>query len=372
MSTKKGQIIDEHCPVKGELVEYNGNVYSCNLNQTDIESNKNKFYIMQLVKNGNSYTLFTRWGRLGEPGKPVTDTYSDEASGRTAFEKQFRAKTGNVWGKEFVKKPNKYFMSDVSYADELSKVDIPKQVKIPDSKLDKRVQDLVTMMTDTKMLSGALVTLNIDTKKLPLGKIKQSQLKLAGDVLDKLQQTILSLTKDPNNDTLKQNILTDSSSYYTLLPMAVGRRKPPVIDTDEMVQKYRDIVDELSNIAVTVQITNNIKADENPIDSAYSQINTRITALDKSSKMWGEIIKYVQNTHGSTHDAQLEVLDIFEVEQNGKRKSFEDCCKNIGNNTLLWHGTPQNCVFSIFSKDMYLDPSKLKDVNVQIAGKMFG
>ena len=46
MSTvSKGQLIDEFCKVKGELVEHNGKIYSCTLNQTDIDANKNKFYI---------------------------------------------------------------------------------------------------------------------------------------------------------------------------------------------------------------------------------------------------------------------------------------------------------------------------------------
>ena len=373
MSIKKGHIIDERCTVKGELVEYNGNIYDCTLNQTEIDANKNKFYIMQLIKNGNSYHHHIRFGRISEVGKVLSTTYNDETSARTAFEKQFRAKTGNVWAnKNFVKKPNKYFQSIVSYDDELSKVDIPKQVKIPDSKLPERTQKLVTMLTDIQMLSGALVTLNIDTKKLPLGKINQTQLKLAEKILDQLQQTITNLVKDPNNDTLKSSLVSESSAFYCMLPMSFGRRKPTIIDTDEIVQKYRDTIDELSNIAIAVQITENVKADENPVDAAYKNINTRITPLDKTSNMWKQIDLFCKNTHGSTHDAKLEIIDIFEIEQNGKRKIFEDCCKNIGNNTLLWHGTPQNCVFSIFSKDMYLDPTKLKDVNVQIAGKMFG
>jgi predicted DNA-binding WGR domain protein len=367
MSVVKGHIIDEHCPIKGELVEYNGNVYSCNLNQTDIETNKNKFYIIQLIKNGSSYTLFTRWGRLGEPGKPVTDTYSDESSARVAFEKQFRTKTGNSFAtKNFIKKPNKYFLSDVGYEEEMAKVDIPKQLKVPDSKLPERTQKLVTMLTDIQMMKNALITLDIDTKKLPLGKIKQSQLKLAEDVLDNIEKII---KQNANSDEL----VGLSSNFYTYLPMAsFGRRKPPVVNTDEMVQKYRDIIDELTNIAINVQITENVKTDEHPIDAAYKNVNTIITPLDKNSKMWLEIQKYVENTHGSTHDAKLDIVDIFEIEQNGKRKLFEDHCKGIDNHTFLFHGCPSVCTFSIFSRDFMLDPSKLKDVNVQIAGKMFG
>jgi len=39
------------------------------LNQTNISQNNNKFYVIQLLKSGNGYYLFTRWGRVGENGQ---------------------------------------------------------------------------------------------------------------------------------------------------------------------------------------------------------------------------------------------------------------------------------------------------------------
>ena len=50
--SKKGYIIDEHCNNQGgTIVDCNSTVYSCILNQTDIDANANKFYIMQLIKD---------------------------------------------------------------------------------------------------------------------------------------------------------------------------------------------------------------------------------------------------------------------------------------------------------------------------------
>ena len=86
---KKGQIIDSRCNIKGELIEYNNKVYSCNLNQTDVDSNKNKFYIMQLIKSNNEHHLFTVYGRNGENGKTGTQSYGSETTGINSFEKLF-------------------------------------------------------------------------------------------------------------------------------------------------------------------------------------------------------------------------------------------------------------------------------------------
>jgi hypothetical protein len=35
---------------------------------SDIKDNKNKFYILQLHKEGSKYYIYTRYGRVGESG----------------------------------------------------------------------------------------------------------------------------------------------------------------------------------------------------------------------------------------------------------------------------------------------------------------
>ena len=52
--------------------EEGGKTYSTTLNQSNIQANNNKFYILQVLRhstNPNSYIFFTRWGRVGVPGQ---------------------------------------------------------------------------------------------------------------------------------------------------------------------------------------------------------------------------------------------------------------------------------------------------------------
>jgi poly [ADP-ribose] polymerase len=363
----KNLLIDDRCTVKGTIVESDGKLYNCALNQTDIKSNKNKFYIMQLIKSGSAYHLFIVFGRVGESGKPRTVSQTSEAAGIKAFEKQFKAKTGNVWGTDnFVKKSGKYFMSEVSYDDEIKDMD-DVELKIPPSKLDKKVQELITMLSDTNMMQDSLVSLNIDTKKMPLGKLKNSQLKKAEKILDEIQK-ILNDKTVPDADKL-----TDlSSEYYTFLPVACGRRKPPVIKDDKLIDKYKEVIEELRNMVVAVEIKKNIKAGDNPLDGVYAGINTEINALDKDSQMYEEIVKYVNNTQGATHNwVKLKVLDIYEVKQNGKKEKFDKCCDGIENKMLLWHGSGLSNWLSICKNDLWLDPAAMNS-SVYVSGKMFG
>lgn len=369
-------LIDEYCDNKGgKLVEENNKIYNCTLNQTDIRSNKNKFYIMQLVEDGGNCIHFIRYGRLGEPGRISHRKFSDISAAKNAFKKQFRTKTGNSWGDDFVKKDGKYFLTETSYEDELKKVndsDI-KKLDVPDSKLHQKVQDLIKMLSDINMMRNTLVQLDIDTKKMPLGKIKQSQLDLAKEALDSIQKMLQTKNKKIDDATAEK--ITDlSSQYYTYLPYACGRRKPPLINSGKIINNYRDILDDLRNIVVGVQIINDVQSDQNPIDAVYNNVKTEIKPVNKRNKMYGELTKYVANTHGSTHGAKLDVLEIFEINQEGKREKYDKFCKdnNIVDKMLLFHGTPQSCVLSIFQKDFYLDTSKLKDINVVQTGKMFG
>lgn len=364
MSVKKGHIIDEYCDYKGgELVEHSGVVYSCILNQTDLKANANKFYIMQLVHSGSQWYHFIRYGRIGEPGKASSKGFTSQQAAINAFDKQFKAKTGNTWNTaNFVKKDGKYFLSQISYEKELA--DVPEVVpkSIPDSTLPEDVQKVLRMLSDINMMQNTLVQLDIDTKKMPLGKLKAEQIDAASELLDKIGVNLETATSD--------DLIDWSSQYYTLIPNSCGRRKPPLIDNREMVAKYKGILDDLSNIVITKKIIDTgEQTDKNPLDAIYEDLHTAMSPLARDSEMYQVLEKFVANTHGPTHGSKLEILQAFEIQQEGKHERFLTKNEKVGNRMLLFHGTPQSCILSILKKDFYLDPSKL---GVQIAGKMFG
>ena len=107
------------------------------------------------------------------------------------------------------------------------------------------------------------------------------------------------------------------------------------------------------------------------VDYSYNGINTYIKPLESTNFMYYEIVKYVTNTQGSTHDCKLKVLDIFEVSQHNKSLAFETYCKDINNRVLLYHGSSITNWLSILKHDLLINPRSVKS-NVSIAGKMFG
>lgn len=344
-------IIDEHNPNKTENVV---EPYTCTLNQTDLKTNKNKFYIMQLTKYSDYfYHHYIRYGRIGEIGK-ITNKLLEKNKAISSFKSQFRKKTGNAWGEPFVKKDGKYFMSEMKVAEEESETESESDEKDERIVTDKRIQYLLNLISDVNMLQKSMTRLNIDTKKMPLGRISDEQ-------IEKAKELLLELLKDIQNDK-KPDCHDVSSEYYTMIPYSCGRNKPPIINTEKIIEKNLELLDELKNIAMTVKF--NKKSKLNKYDAIYTKLDTTIKPLGKKTKMYSNLSDYVMNTHCPTHNLNLDILDIYEI-----KRQNEDFNSKIHNKTLLFHGSPLCNWCSIMKNGLYLDPSKL---GVRITGKMFG
>ena len=365
-------VIDPNCEHRDGTVYQD---YDCTLNQTDIKTNKNKFYIMQIIeKNGNGY-LFIRYGRVGEKGRLSTKFASSPADHVAFFIKQFRSKTGNHWSSRdrFEAKKGKYYLCEMDYedVDEVKDDDTTKKDKKDvECTLDERVQNFLRLVSDVKEMKKTLVDLDIDTRKMPLGKLSQSQIDKGYEILNKIK---LELKKKESVE--REDYITDlSSEYYTLIPYVCNRgSRPPVINTDAMVQKYTETLDELSNITVAAKIVKDSEhvGDVHPLDAVYHSIETDIKPVKKGSKAWKTIEDYIFNTHAPTHSSyEVELVDIYEIKRKGEREKYRKEFGSHDNKQLLWHGTRLTNYISILQKGLLLRPDVIP--GTYVTGKMFG
>jgi predicted DNA-binding WGR domain protein len=362
--------------------------YSCTLNQTELDSNKNKFYIMQLIKDSGKIYHYIRFGRISEKGKSTNKEYADESTAIQAFKIQFKAKTKNNWSDRdnFKKFDDKYFMSDIKYELDDTVVTESKDV-VSTSALDPRTQWLINLFTNKATMERTLVSLDIDTKKMPLGKISKKQLDDAQKLLDSLRLLIGSGKKDDSDsdDSDKSDDSNDSddsesseepdtsaqisslsSKFYTCIPYACGRKKPPMIDCTETLSKFVELIEELKNLEVAIKIT---KSGANTVDQVYQGLNTTIQPLVRGSPMWGIIQDYVTNTHGPTHNFKIKLADIYEIARKDESPNVKKCMDRVGNVNLLWHGSRVVNFCSILKNGLILNPESM---GVHIAGKMYG
>lgn len=364
-------IVDMHCNIGGNILD----MYTCILNLTDIKVNKNRFYIMQIIDTPKpSFDIFIRYGRIGEVGKIITETYKKKSDAISRFTRQFRKKTGNTFGDIFNKKKNKYYLSEMSDPElENNEEDSSDSgIENEDNQLNNQLKFLLDLISNKNMLNNALIKLNIDPKKMPLGKISQNQIDKANEIIIKINDIICPY-QDHNISVVPKDILEEirdlSSEYYTLVPYCGGgRRKLPLLEKAEKIDSNFSLLEELKNIHITYTITQNKLHNNGYLTNIYNQLNINIAPVDPKSQIYVELLKYAENTHCQTHTCKLEITHIYEIKKIGD-DIYDNRIKKNSNKMLLFHGSNMSNWCSILKNGLLLDPSKL---GVKITGKMFG
>ncbi|XP_053152143.1 protein mono-ADP-ribosyltransferase PARP3 isoform X2 [Hemicordylus capensis] len=281
--------------------------YDCMLNQTNIGYNNNKFYIIQLIEQNGSYSCWNRWGR-------VVDTVDG--------------------------------------------VKLSKQ-RVRPCTLNKATQDLVSLIFSNDMFKEAMQTMNIDVKKMPLGKLSKQQIAKGFEALEAIEA---ALQKPRPSQKQLQEL---SSRFYTIIPHNFGRTRPPSIDTQEVVQAKKDMLLVLADIELAQSLQAQKKKEEeeeeemeveevpHPLDKDYGLLKCELTLVDPSSEDYKLIVTYVKKTGGTYRE--LQVLNVWKVnrESEGSRFKIHD---HLENRRLLWHGTNVAVIAAILKSGLRIMP----------------
>ncbi len=102
-------------------------IYDVMLNQTNLQYNNNKFYMIQIVWKEAEYVVWMRWGRVGKDGQTTSfQCGSDLNEAKEIFANKFYDKTRNEFGSGgFDKCPGKYDLVEKDY----SAKDLPVEVE---------------------------------------------------------------------------------------------------------------------------------------------------------------------------------------------------------------------------------------------------
>lgn len=249
----------------------------------------------------------------------------------------------------FNKMPGSYIPVDVDY-DELDSMKLDTQSSIP-SKLQLPVQNLVKLLFDVENMKKAMAEFELDTEKMPLGKLSRRQLTAAFTVLNQLSELI---TKGSSH----HEIIGATNHFYSLVPHDFGIEKPIIIDTPEQIVAKIEMIESLMEIelAYNMLADNKLEGKVNPIDQHFEQLNTAMDVLDKSSEEFKLLEEYVINTHAETHNTySLEIEDIFKIKRNHEEKRYKPF-KKLHNRKLLWHGSRLTNFVGILSHGLKIAP----------------
>ncbi|XP_042353244.1 poly [ADP-ribose] polymerase 2 [Plectropomus leopardus] len=362
--------VDSECKAKlGKAHVYNeGNdVYDVMLNQTNLQFNNNKYYLIQLLEDDSSksYSVWMRWGRVGKVGQnSLSACGGDLLKAKDIFKKKFLDKTKNEWEHRagFEKVAGKYDMVFMDYSmneKEENKTTVDAAPKKLTSKLDVKVKSLLELICDLKAMEECVLEMKFDTRKAPLGKLTSEQIRAGYTALKKIEEC---LKKKGSN----RELLEACNQFYTRIPHDFGLKTPPIIRTDDELKEKIALLEALSDIQIAVKMVQSSENnDEHPLDRQYCSLKCQLQPLDSGSHEYTVIEKYLQSTHASTHrDYTMTLLDIFSVDRDGESNNF---ISQLHNRTLLWHGSRLSNWVGILSQGLRVAPPE-----APVTGYMFG
>ncbi|XP_007949309.1 poly [ADP-ribose] polymerase 2 [Orycteropus afer afer] len=365
--------VDPECTVKvGKAHVYcEGNdVYDVMLNQTNLQFNNNKYYLIQLLEDDaqRNFSVWMRWGRVGKVGQhSLVACSGDLTKAKEIFQKKFLDKTKNNWEdrEKFEKVPGKYDMLQMDYAThtqgekETKEEESLKSSLKPESRLDLRVQELMKLICNVQAMEEMMVEMKYDTKKAPLGKLTVAQIKAGYQSLKKIEDCIRAGRHG--------RALTEAcNEFYTRIPHDFGLRTPPLIRTEKELAEKVQLLEALGDIEIAIKLVKTeLQSPEHPLDQHYRNLHCAMHPLDHASYEFKVISQYLQSTHAPTHsDYTMTLLDVFEVEKEGEKEAFRE---DLHNRMLLWHGSRLSNWVGILSHGLRVAPPE-----APITGYMFG
>ncbi|KRY89944.1 Poly [ADP-ribose] polymerase 1 [Trichinella pseudospiralis] len=351
------------------VYQQNGKPYDVVLNAVDVDSGRNSYYKLQILKHDhlNQFWVSRAWGRIGTTiGSHLLESFDTALEAVEFFCEVYLEKTGNGWNsKKFVKYSNKFYPVKIDY---FTKIPSPPKIK-PGSKstLPKAVKELMKLIFNVQAFKHTMLEFSVDLNKMPLGNLATDQIQRAFNILSQVKK-ILKMDNSQLSEMERRIKITDySNQFYTLIPHNFGIESPTLLNTEDLLKIKWDLLENLKDIHIAYKILHCDTGDEDPMDVHYAKLCTKIEPLSKRSAEYKRIVKYAQNTHASTHDGYtLQIENVFSVERSGELERYAEF-KKLHNRMLLWHGSRLSNFVGIISQGLRIAPPESL-----ITGHMFG
>lgn len=157
----------------------------------------------------------------------------------------------------------------------------PVRTVVKPCSLDPATQNLITNIFSKEMFKNAMTLMNLDVKKMPLGKLTKQQIARGFEALEALEEAM----KNPTGDG--QSLEELSSCFYTVIPHNFGRSRPPPINSPDVLQAKKDMLLVLADIelAQTLQAApgeeeEKVEEVPHPLDRDYQLLRCQLQLLD--------------------------------------------------------------------------------------------
>lgn len=175
------------------------------------------------------------------------------------------------------------------------------------------------------------------------------------DALEELKSAVKS--------KMKAKIANATAKFYTIIPHAFGRSKPPLISTMDEIDAKVELLNTLAQIEDGVKMRSKAKAKKrgkvkvlpHPSDQHYEELEADLTPVGKGSNEMKIIEKYLEVTSGGGYGGAMKLQNVWTCNRHDEDKRFAKYDK-ITNRRLLWHGTNVAVVAAILKSGLRIMP----------------
>ncbi len=318
------------------------------LQWTDIKSNHNKYYGIELHSAGGSYRVFTHYGRTDDletnpnAGAKESRYFGDAAAAQGCYQSIYREKTNK--GYREVSLASSKIGSHKARGQSSGHVDHKTLEKIegerekraarPPSALAAPVQELVRYIYDeatsalTSTVAAKITAAGIET---PLGILTVGQIEKGEQILTQLYQLFSTGKAKPHQ--MEQL----SGDFYSAIPHRVGRTRAAmeaaVIDSMTEFQEKQETLQLMKDMLQVNGDGGGVLFDDE-IDAKYRALHANIGFLEVGSGPWKEIASYVEGSQ--IKSKTVKVKNVYTLQRPAEHAAFTD---DIGNQRLLFHGS---------------------------------
>jgi poly [ADP-ribose] polymerase len=335
---------------------------------------------MKLLQNGSGsdFKTWTRWGRVGERGQSAMLGNGSLADAHKNFEKKFKDKSGLTWANRGDEpKAGKYAYVERSYNPdsddeaedaEAGANDDENKPAPAECTLEPPVQNLMRLIFNQSYFDATMADMNYDANKLPLGKLSKATINRGFQALKDLSAVLDGMNAQSNAEVERL-----SNLFYSVIPHAFGRNRPPVIRDNNHLKKEIELLESLSDMKeAAAMLKGSLKDDSgvHQLDRQFNGLNMdEMSPLDPSSQEFTELETYLLDSKGATHYLSYKVEDIFRIERQGELDRFEksEYSKVSSNRRLLWHGSRVTNFGGILGQGLRIAPPE-----APVSGYMFG
>lgn len=291
------------------------------LNYTDIISNSNKTYSIEVVEANKGIFLYSLWGRTGGHLTKEYRQCNDLAHAELEAAKIIKSKLKKGYTEvELIKSE---VGSDIAKSKieilSVSENDLNKMgFKIKEeasSSLHSAVQDVV------KYWFGSIeqfVVDTLDTSKCALGQLSLVQINKGRDLLLEARKLVAKKSKDISS------LNEISNKYYSNIPMNFGYRKLNAdtlrFDNNDKLDAAFDILDTLEG----AKDAEKVLTKKSDVDEKYKSLKTEMTWVDPKEDIWKWINLLFHETRASNHHflGKMKITNLFALKRDAEYSDY--------------------------------------------------